>query len=198
MVGARALFKLSVLSVLIGLTIGVVCSGDVSQEANDTLLAIGGEGLELMIDGACGGTYEQGQTVVITVTSPQEGYLYLFDFDADPDTASQFYPHPLWDTGGKLQAGVPLELRPEGADAEILMSSEPGQGLVFGIVVSETINPASVFTTEDIGGSWDIEADGVEALLAQGLAGLIAALPANAWHATATCGYTIVAAASSR
>jgi len=197
MVKGKGFLKLSVLGVLIGFSLAVVCSADVSQEANDTLLSIGGEGLELVIDGACGGTYERGQAVVITVTSTQEGHLYLFDFDADPDTASQFFPHPLWDTESTLQAGVPLALRPQSADAEMVLSSEPGEGLVFGIVVSEPINPASIFTTEDVGGSWDIEADGVETLLAKELASLIAALPADTWYATATCRYTIVASASS-
>ena len=97
-----------------------------------------------------------------------------------------------------LQAGVPLALAPEGAETKMLVSSKPGEGLVFGIVTSEPVNPASVFTSEDIGGWWEIESAGAEDALAEGLATLVGALPADVWFATAMCHYTVVAVAESQ
>ena len=195
MLGGRTFFTVSLLTVLLGFALGVVCSADVPQEAKDTLLSIGGEELELTMDGECGGIYEQGHSTLITVTASQDGYLYLFDFDADPDTVSQFFPHPFWDTGEVLQAGVPVALPPEDAETEMLVSSESGEGLVFGVVVAKPINAASVFTNEDIGGWWEIESGSAEEVLAKGLATLIAALPAETWYATGICHYTVVAPA---
>ena len=192
------MFKKLFLIGLVGLVFAVVCNADVSPEAKDALLSIGGPGLEITLDEQCDGTYEQGQPMLISVIASQEAYLYLFDFDANPDTVSQFFPHPFWDTEGVLQAGVALALPPEGAGIELVASSKPGEGLILGIVVSHPINPALVFTTEDMGGWWEIESPGAEETLAKGLSGLLADLPSDSWYATAICEYTVVAPADAQ
>ncbi len=108
--------------------------------------------LELSVNGGCSRTYYADEQMVISVTSPLDGYLYLFYFRADGIVTMMLFPcRHFWDDlPVVVKAGASFTLPPDSARISLAIAPPLGIEALLGLVIpSEQTDLVSYFRAYD-------------------------------------------------
>lgn len=132
--------KSAALGIVVLLICGGACCAQLSVKtavALEAAVALADNQLELRINNECGNTYYEGQEILISVTSPVGGYLYIFYFQADGAVTMMLFPCRNWwrDFPLTIEASTKVVLPRE--KTKLHVSAPFGREVMFAIVVPE-------------------------------------------------------------